>query len=450
MAPSQTLFVQDASSLYSYQPSTNAFSRIGSTGFLLTDIAVTPSGSAYGVSFSAFYGLNALTGAATLRTNLTRTDINALTSDNTGQLFVAGSTTTTIYKLNSFSGVLTVFGTATASSAGDLLVVNDKLYLATSNATLDSFDRVSGERLSSVFHGVSDVFGLSIGADGQVYGFAGTRAYTIDLVSGQAALAATFPIGQSVFGSTQSATGWQNWSTGSSVNDVLRAGSGNTMISGLLGDDSLIGSTGNDLLIGGAGNDFMDGGAGTDTAQLSGSRTSYALAKTSSGYTVTDVMGRDGVDAVIGVERLKFADRGVALDTFAFQAGGQTQLLLGAVLGKDLLATKKPLIGAALDLFDQGFTVQQLSGAVMRLDIWNTLANGGKSGVSNTQIAQYLLTTVNQAAPDAATLMAAVAALNTETDAAQGNFLSALALSAANQVQVGLVGLAATGLEFEF
>jgi hypothetical protein len=46
--------------------------------------------------------------------------------------------------------------------------------------------------------------------------------------------------------------------------------------------------------------------------------------------------------------------------------------------------------------------------------------------------------------------MAAVAALNTETDAAQGNFLSALALSAANQVQVGLVGLAATGLEFEF
>lgn len=450
MTPSQTLYVQDASSLYSYQPLANAFSTIGSTGFLLTDIAVLPSGSAYGVGFSAFYSLNTSTGAATLRTSLGRTDINALTSDNTGQLFVAGATTTTIFKLNALSGILTPFATATATSAGDLLVVNGKLYLATANATLDSFDLATGERLGSVSHGVSDVFGLSIGADGQVYGFAGTRAYTIDLVSGQATLAATFPIGQSVFGSTQASPGWQNWTTGSSGDDFLRAGSGNTMISGLLGNDTLIGSTGNDLLIGGAGNDFLEAGAGTDTAQFSGSRIGYTLAKTASGYTLTDSTGRDGVDTMVGVERLKFADRGVALDTFASQAGGQTQLLLGAVLGKDLLATKKPLIGTALDLFDQGFTVQQLSGAVMRLDIWNALANGGKTGVSNTQIAQYLLTTVNKVAPDAATLTAAVAALNAETDAAQGNFLSTLAISAANQVQVGLVGLATTGLEFEF
>ena len=39
-------------------------------------------------------------------------------------------------------------------------------------------------------------------------------------------------------------------------------------------------------------------------------------------------------------------------------------------------------------------------------------------------------------------------ALDTETGAAQGNFLWHLAESAANQIQVGLVGLATTGLEF--
>ncbi len=450
MIPTQTLFVQDDSFLYSYQPATNAFSKIGNTGFLLTDIAVTPSGIAYGVGFSSLYALNTSTGQATLRTNFGRSDINALTSDNTGQLFAAGNSTKTIFKLNPVSGTLAAFGTATAASAGDLLVVNGNLYLATSDRTLDSFDLATGERLGSVFHGVSDVFGLSIAADGQIYAFAGTSAYTIDLVSGQTALAATFPIGQSVFGSTQSSPAWQNWSTGSSANDFIRAGSGNTMISGLAGNDTLIGSTGNDFVIGGAGNDLIEGGAGTDTAQLSGSRISYTLVKTSSGFTLTDSTGRDGADTMIGVERLKFTDRGVALDTFASQAAGQTQLLLGAVLGKELLATKKPLIGTALDLFDQGFTVQQLSGAVMRLDIWNALANGGKTGVSNTQIAQYLLTTVNKVAPDTATLTAAVAALNAETDAAQGNFLSTLAISAANQVQVGLVGLAATGLDFEF
>ena len=101
-----------------------------------------------------------------------------------------------------------------------------------------------------------------------------------------------------------------------------------------------------------------------------------------------------------------------------------------------------------IDLFDQGFTLQQLSGAVLRLDIWGLLANGGSASASNTQIANYLLATVNKSAPNAATLAAAVAALDTETGAAQGNFLAQLAESAANQVQVGLVGLATTGLEF--
>lgn len=64
------------------------------------------------------------------------------------------------------------------------------------------------------------------------------------------------------------------------------------------------------------------------------------------------------------------------------------------------------------------------------------------------RFANYLLTTVNKAAPDAGTLASAVTALNTETGAEQGNFLWHLAESAANQNQVGLVGLAATGLEF--
>lgn len=163
---------------------------------------------------------------------------------------------------------------------------------------------------------------------------------------------------------------------------------------------------------------------------------------------VTDNAGTEGDDTLLNIERLKFADISIALDTGATQSGGQAQLLLGAVLGKDLLAIKKPLVGTGIDLFDQGFTFQQLSGAIMRLDIWGLLANGGQASATNTQIANYLLTTVNKAVPDAGTLAAAVSAINSETGAAQGNFLSLLAASAANQTQVGLVGLAATGLEF--
>ena len=211
---------------------------------------------------------------------------------------------------------------------------------------------------------------------------------------------------------------------------------------------SFAGTPGKDSFYGGTGDDSVNGGAGIDTAVYKGSRSNFTLAKTGTGFQVTDTRGFEGTDTLQNVERLKFADIGVALDTAVNESAGEAQLLLGAVLGKDLLATKKPLLGVAIDLFDQGFTFQQLSGAIMRLDIWGALANGGQAGAINTQIANYLLTTVNKAAPTAATLAAAVTALNTELGAEQGKFLWFLAESAANQDQVGLVGLAATGLEF--
>lgn len=122
------------------------------------------------------------------------------------------------------------------------------------------------------------------------------------------------------------------------------------------------------------------------------------------------------------------------------QSSGETAELIGAVLGKNLMLAKPQLLGVVIDLFDQGYTLQQLSGAVMRLDIWGVLAGGN----GNAQIANYLLTSVNGHAPDAATLNAAVTALNSETGAAQGTFLANLAASAANQTQVDLVGLAQT------
>ena len=83
----------------------------------------------------------------------------------------------------------------------------------------------------------------------------------------------------------------------------------------------------------------------------------------------------------------------------------------------------------------------------MRLPIWDILTN--KATPSSSDIATYLLTNVNGAAPDGTTLANAVASLNTETDfASQGNFLWHLAESATNQTRIDLVGLASTGLAF--
>jgi hypothetical protein len=212
---------------------------------------------------------------------------------------------------------------------------------------------------------------------------------------------------------------------------------------------SVAGSTGNDSLTGSAGNDSIDGGAGTDTAVYSGTRAIFTLTKTSTGFSLSDSTGSAGTDTLQNVERIRFSDGGIALDVGATQPAGQTVLLLGAVLPGRLAfdATKQALLGAAIDLFDQGYSLQTLSGAVMRLPIWDILTQ--KAAPTSIDIATYLLTNVNGVAPDAATLSSAVAALDSETSfATQGSFLWHLAESSTNQTHVGLVGLAATGLAY--
>jgi RTX calcium-binding nonapeptide repeat (4 copies) len=211
------------------------------------------------------------------------------------------------------------------------------------------------------------------------------------------------------------------------------------------------GTAENDIIFPLGGWDVVNGGAGIDTVVVGANRADFKVSANADLSFVDAISGasalKDTTD-LNSVERVEFNDVSVALDLATHQAGGQTALLIGAVLGKAALSTKKPLVGDVLELFDSGFTLQQLSGAVMRLDIWGVLANGGAASATNTQIANYLLTTVNGRAPDATTLAAAVDALNSEIGDAQGTFLRHLAESVANQSQVNLVGLIDTGLAF--
>lgn len=223
---------------------------------------------------------------------------------------------------------------------------------------------------------------------------------------------------------------------GTEGRDELADGAGNT---------SLLGLSGNDVIFGGGGDDALDGGTDTDSAVFAGSIKNYVITKTSTGWRVSDSTGVEGNDILSNVERLRFSDAEVALDLGATQAAGQAALLVGAVLGANAVATKKELLGAVIDLFDQGFTLQQLSGAVMRLPIWGLLANDGRPSATNTQIAKYLLTTIYATSPDESTLAAATVALS---QGPEGNFLWNLAESVANQEHIGLTGLLTTGIEF--
>jgi hypothetical protein len=205
-----------------------------------------------------------------------------------------------------------------------------------------------------------------------------------------------------------------------------------------------IGNGANNVLQGNVANNILDGQGGIDTAVYSAMRAETVLSPTTGGYSMASSVG--GTDILLNIERLKFDDIGVALDVGASQSAGQTVLLLGAALPGQLVfdPSKHELLGAVIELYDAGYSLRDLSGAILRLPVWDVLT--GQAVPTNLDIANYLLTNVNGHAPDQATLDAAVGALNTESF--QGDWLAGLASSPENQLHVGLVGLIDTGLDF--
>lgn len=219
-------------------------------------------------------------------------------------------------------------------------------------------------------------------------------------------------------------------------------------------DDVLTGNALGNRLRGGGGNDLIDGQGGLDWALFDAPMARYTLERTPFGgfWTVAGNDGELGFTELRSIERIVFGDQaGLALDMGASEAGGQAALLMGAVLGRGLMLEKPDLMGAVIGLFDQGFSLPVLAGALMRLKLddagtlglFDVLAGGS----TPQALARYLHKTVHGSDPTAAQLNQAVAAL---TQQPEGSYLAALAASAVNQQQVGLTGLAETGLMVVF
>lgn len=205
-------------------------------------------------------------------------------------------------------------------------------------------------------------------------------------------------------------------------------------------------TTGRDTFGSSGSNDSFSGLAGTDTVVFRGDLTNYTITPDGSNYRVTDATGLDGIDTLSGIERLQFANKGVALDLGISDAAGRTALLIGTVLPGLLAldASKQALLGVVISLFDSGYSMRDLSGALLRLPIWSILT--GQAAPTNSDIASYLISNVHGHPAEQANLDAAVTALNTESF--QGDWLASLAVSAEAQTHIGLVGLAQTGLVF--
>jgi len=210
-----------------------------------------------------------------------------------------------------------------------------------------------------------------------------------------------------------------------------------------------VGTIHNDIFTPGYGKETFDGLGGVNKLVLDNARTDYVLTLNSGNQIHVTHKSNVAIDvSTTNVQRFKFADKNIALDLAPTQAAGQTALLLGAVLPGQLVydVSKQALLGSVIGLFDQGYSLQALSGALLRLPIWDVLT--GKSAPTNADIAGYLVNNVYGGTQTATITNAAIAAMNAETPATQGSYLASLAAGDANQAHINLVGVQATGLTY--
>jgi hypothetical protein len=106
---------------------------------------------------------------------------------------------------------------------------------------------------------------------------------------------------------------------------TLQGGNGTDDLVGTAGADTLVGGNGRDFLTGLGGDDLLDGGKGLDTAIYAGAMADYTITRTEQGFIVS---GTEGMDTLVGMERLQFADAEVALNAHA-PPGQEIAVLVG-------------------------------------------------------------------------------------------------------------------------
>lgn len=140
----------------SITPTTGVFSATSGSGTQFTDLASSPTGDLFGITFSSLYKIDPNTGASTLVGGLGTFGMNALGFAPSGVLYAAGGSR--FYTVNPATGDATlVADIPTFTSSGDLV-----------------YDAASGRLLATSINGSTDtLFSIGVNGDAQVIGDVG-------------------------------------------------------------------------------------------------------------------------------------------------------------------------------------------------------------------------------------------------------------------------------------
>lgn len=166
-------------------------------------------------------------------------------------------------------------------------------------------------------------------------------------------------------------------------------------LGGYGGNDTINANGGNDLLAGGAGNDTLLGGAGVDSAIFSGARANYTVSLAPLTATVSDKTGAEGVDTLQSVERLVFADGGLALDVGKGEHGGDIYRLYQAAFNR---APDAGGVGFWLGQLDKGISMEAIAAGFMNSTEFHTAYGNAPS---NTELVTKIYQNVLHRTPDA-------------------------------------------------
>ena len=225
--------------------------------------------------------------------------------------------------------------------------------------------------------------------------------------------------------------------------DVLDGFDGSDTIFGAGGNDVLRGGNGNDFLNGGSGNDSIDGGDGIDVAIYSNARSAYLAERVGSTLQVINFNGNEGVDTLVAVERVAFADRNLAFDLSPGESAGNAVRIIGAALDTPNMTAE--YVGIGIDLFDAGASMLQVAEIALSSQAYIRLA-GSRSNADfiNTLYGNILGTSASAFERD---YFASLLQGNGGT-ITQAELLVWAANLYENAVNIGLAGLQQTGVEF--
>ncbi|PVE05063.1 hypothetical protein B472_16445 [Limnohabitans sp. Rim28] len=206
----------------------------------------------------------------------------------------------------------------------------------------------------------------------------------------------------------------------------------------LLGDfENVLGSAFDDLIVSNAMDNQIDAGSGRDMVAWTQAHDQCLITPAASGWVVQSISGAGGTDRLQSVERLVFEDRAIALDLNG--PAGTLAQTLGAVFGPASV-NNLDFVGIGLHFLDDfGYSAHDL----MQLALEARLGNKP----SHDQVVNLLYTQLMGLAPSAEVRQGFVSLLDsgTHTIASLGNIAANTDI---NRTNIGLVGLAKTGLAY--